>query len=256
LAFSLGHSTVVVLLTAAIALSANAVRSHIPLLRIDGDYVGTAISALFLLTIAIINVGVLVDVLRAYGRSLGGESYGGGNTLDTPMMPGGFLGRLFRPVLAMVDASWKMYPLGVLFGLGFDTATEVGLLGIAVIGASDALPVTAILIFPLLFAAGMSLLDTTDGILMLGAYGWAFVRPDRKLFYNMIVTVVSIFAALVVGGAEALDLLANRLRLSGSFWAAIDAVNVNSGLLGCAIVGLFIVSWITSVLIHRARALV
>jgi high-affinity nickel-transport protein len=147
-----------------------------------------------------------------------------------------------------------MYPLGVLFGLGFDTATEVGLLGIAAIEAGNALPVEAILIFPLLFAAGMSLLDTTDGILMLGAYGWAFVRPDRKLFYNMIVTVVSIFAALVVGGIEVLDLFGNRFRFSGGFWSAINAVNVNSGLLGCAIVGLFIVSWVTSVLIQRARA--
>jgi high-affinity nickel-transport protein len=254
--FSLGHSTIVVLLTVAIALSANAVRSHIPLLRVDGGVVGTAFSALFLLTIAIINVAVLVDVLRACGRARRGEAYDDGNALDQSMMPVGYLGRLFRPVLAMVDASWKMYPVGVLFGLGFDTATEVGLLGIAAIEAGNVLPVAAILIFPLLFAAGMSLLDTTDGILMLGAYGWAFVQPDRKLFYNMIVTVVSIFAALFVGGIEALDLLGNRLRFSGGFWSGIDAVNGNLGTLGCAIVGLFVVSWITSVLIHRARALV
>jgi high-affinity nickel-transport protein len=252
--FSLGHSTVVFLLTVAIAISANAIRSHIPLLRVDGGDFGTAISALFLLAIAIINFGVLTDVLRQYGRARHGEAYDYGNAPDQSMVPGGFLGRLLRPVLAMVDASWKMYPLGVLFGLGFDTATEVGLLGIAAIEAGNALPVEAILIFPLLFAAGMSLLDTTDGILMLGAYGWAFVRPDRKLFYNIIVTVVSIFAALVVGGIEVLDLFGNRFRLSGGFWSAIDAVNVNSGLLGCAIVGLFIVSWVTSVLIQRARA--
>ena len=253
--FSLGHSTIVVLLSAAIALAANAVRSHIELLRGGGDVLGTAISALFLLAIAIVNASVLFDVLRRYSRVRRGES-SEDDALDHALLQGGFLGRIFRPVLAMVDASWKMYPVGVLFGLGFDTATEVGLLGIAAIEAGNALPVAAIMIFPLLFAAGMSLLDTTDGVLMLGAYGWAFVRPDRKLFYNMTVTLVSIFAALFVGGIEALDLIGNHLRLSGGFWSAIDAVNGNLGTLGWAIVGLFAASWVVSLLIHRARALV
>lgn len=252
--FSLGHSTIVVLLSIAIAAAATSVRSHIPLLRVGGDVVGTSISALFLLAIAIVNAGVLIDVLQAYGRARRGES-GDGDPSEHPIVQGGVLGRLLRPVIAMVDASWKMYPVGVLFGLGFDTATEVGLLGIAAIEAGNALPVVTIMIFPLLFAAGMSLLDTTDGILMLGAYGWAFVRPDRKLFYNMIVTLVSILAALFVGGVEALGLLSSHLRLSGGFWSAIDAVNGNLGLLGCAIVVLFVTSWIVSVLIRRARAL-
>jgi high-affinity nickel-transport protein len=234
--FSLGHSTIVVLLTCAIALAANAARSYLPLLRVEGDVVGTTISVLFLLAIAIVNIGVLAGVLRSRGR----EHH------DIPQ--GGLLGRILRPVLAMVDKSWKMYPVGVLFGLGFDTATEVGLLGIAAIEAGHSLPVAAIMIFPLLFTAGMSLLDTTDGILMLGAYGWALVRPERKLFYNTVVTVVSIFAALFVGGIEALGLVGNHLRLSGGLWAAIDAVNANSGALGCAIVGLIIVSWIASAL--------
>jgi nickel/cobalt transporter (NiCoT) family protein len=243
LAFSLGHSTIVFLLTAAIAVGASAVQRHIPFLRAGGNVVGTGISALFLLAIAIVNLGVLVDVLR-------------GRVSDRPMVQGGILSRVLRPVLTMVDASWKMYPVGVLFGLGFDTATEVGLLGIAAIEAGKALPVAAIMIFPLLFAAGMSLLDTTDGILMLGAYGWAFVRPDRKRFYNTIVTLVSILAALFVGGIETLDLLGNHLRLSGWFWSAIDAVNGNLGKLGCAIIGLFIVSWVISVLIQRSQPFV
>jgi nickel/cobalt transporter (NiCoT) family protein len=239
--FSLGHSTIVVLLTAAIAVAANAVRSHIPLLRAGGDVFGTAVSALFLLAIAVVNACVLVDVLRA-------------KSPEHSTLQGGFLGRLLRPVLSMVDSSWKMYPVGVLFGLGFDTATEVGLLGIAAIEAGKSLPVAAIMIFPLLFTAGMSLLDTTDGILMLGAYGWALVRPDRKLFYNTTVTLVSIFAALFVGGIEALGLLGDRLNLSGGLWSVIGAVNANLGTIGCAIVGLFIASWAVSVLIHRARA--
>jgi nickel/cobalt transporter (NiCoT) family protein len=229
--FSLGHSTIVILLTVAIALAANTVRDHLPLLRNGGDVAGTAVSALFLLVIALINIGVLTEVLRKREASA---------------PAGGLLARVLAPVLAMVDASWKMYPVGVLFGLGFDTATEVGLLGIAAVEAGNALPVAAIMIFPMLFTAGMSLLDTTDGILMLGAYGWAFVRPDRKLFYNMIVTLISIFAALFVGGVETLNLLADHLKLSGSFWSAIDAMNGNLGILGCAIIGLFIASWIVS----------
>jgi nickel/cobalt transporter (NiCoT) family protein len=238
--FSLGHSTIVILLTVAIAFAANAVRGNLPLLQSGGDFAGTAVSALFLLVIAIINIGVLSEVLRRR---------------ETSVPAGGFLGRLFRPVLAIVDASWKMYPVGVLFGLGFDTATEVGLLGIAAVEAGNALPVVAIMIFPLLFTAGMSLLDTTDGVLMLGAYGWAFVRPDRKLFYNMIVTLISIFAALFVGGIETLNLLANHLKLSGAFWSVVDAISGNLGLLGCAIIVLFVASWIVSALIHRAWAL-
>lgn len=251
--FSLGHSTVVVLLSAAIAIAANAVRSHIPFLRVGGDVVGTAISALFLLVVAVINGVVLLDVLRTYGRVRRGESCVGDPT-ERSVVRGGIFGHIFRPVLSIVDASWKMYPIGVLFGLGFDTATEVGLLGIAAIEAGNALPVGAIMIFPLLFAAGMSLLDTTDGILMLGAYGWAFVRPERKLFYNMIVTMVSVLAALFVGGIEALGLLGSHFRLSGGFWSAIEAVNGNLGLLGCAIVALFVSSWFISMMIHRAKA--
>jgi high-affinity nickel-transport protein len=249
--FSLGHSTIVVLLTVAIALAANTVRSHIAFLRAGGDVVGTAVSALFLLAVAIINVGVLAGVLRAYGRARRGERYDG----DESVMQGGFLGHLFRPMLSMVDASWKMYPVGVLFGLGFDTATEIGVLGIAAIEAGKSLPVAAILIFPVLFAAGMSLVDTTDGILMLGAYGWAFVRPDRKLFYNMIVTMASIFAALFVGGIEALSLLGNHLQLSGGFWSVINSVSGNLGALGVAIVVLFIASWIVSFSIHECALL-
>jgi nickel/cobalt transporter (NiCoT) family protein len=229
--FSLGHSTIVILLTVAIAFAANAVRVNLPFLQSGGDVAGTVVSALFLLAIAIINIGVLTEVLRKR---------------EAPVPAGGLLGRLFRPVLAMVDASWKMYPVGVLFGLGFDTATEVGLLGIAAVEAGNALPVAAILIFPFLFTAGMSLLDTTDGVLMLGAYGWAFVRPDRKLFYNMIVTLISIFAALFVGGIETLNLLANHLKLNGAFWSIVDAMNGNLGILGCAIIVLFVASWIVS----------
>jgi high-affinity nickel-transport protein len=146
-----------------------------------------------------------------------------------------------------------MYPLGVLFGLGFDTATEIGLLGISAAEASRGLPLGSILVFPILFAAGMSLIDTTDNILMLGAYGWAFIKPVRKLYYNLTITFVSVVVALVVGGIEALGLLADQLHLGGSFFAAILRLNSSFGTLGYLIVGLFALSWIVSIAIYKWR---
>ncbi len=146
-----------------------------------------------------------------------------------------------------------MYPVGVLFGLGFDTATEVGLLGISAAEAAHGVSIWSILVFPALFTAGMSLVDTTDGILMLAAYGWAFVRPLRKLYYNMTITFVSVIVALLVGGIEALGLLGDQLGLQGRFWTAIGSLNDNFGTLGFAIIGIFVVSWIGAMLIWRWR---
>ena len=146
-----------------------------------------------------------------------------------------------------------MYPLGLLFGLGFDTATEVGLLGISASQASQGFSIWSILVFPALFTAGMSLVDTLDSTLMLGAYDWAFIKPIRKLYYNMTITFVSVLIALLVGGVEALGLLADKLGLEGPFWEAIGALNGNFGVLGFVIVGMFLASWMVSVLVYRAR---
>ena len=131
----------------------------------------------------------------------------------------GLLGRLFRPMFRLVSRSWHMYPLGFLFGLGFDTATEIGLLGISAAEASKGLPIWSIMVFPALFTAAMSLIDTTDGVLMLGAYGWAFTKPIRKLYYNLTITFVSVLVAVLIGGIEALGLIADRLALEGPFWS-------------------------------------
>jgi len=155
----------------------------------------------------------------------------------------------------MIRSSWHMYPLGLLFGLGFDTATEVGVLGISAAEATKGLPLISILVFPALFAAGMSLIDTTDNILMLGAYGWAFVKPIRKLYYNLTITSVSVIVAFAVGGIEALGLIASQFQLAGSFWSLIAKLNNNFGVLGYFIVGLFALAWILSVLIYRWRRL-
>jgi high-affinity nickel-transport protein len=151
----------------------------------------------------------------------------------------------------MIRRSWHMYPLGVLFGLGFDTATEIGLLGISAAEASKGLSIWSIMVFPALFAAGMCLIDTTDNILMLGAYGWAFVKPVRKLYYNMTITFVSVVVAFVVGGIEALGLLADHFNLNGVFWGSVRKLDENFGTVGFFIVGLFALSWIFSIAIYK-----
>jgi high-affinity nickel-transport protein len=146
-----------------------------------------------------------------------------------------------------------MYPLGFLFGLGFDTATEIGLLGISAAGAANGLSIWSIMVFPALFTAGMTLVDTTDNILMLRAYGWAFVKPLRKLFYNMTITAVSVVVALVVGGIEVLGLLVDKFHLTGGFWDMIGALNENLGTVGYLIIGIFAVSWLVSMAIYRMK---
>ncbi len=248
--FSLGHSTIVVALTIAIAIAATFIQSSIPTLKNAGGLIGTSISALFLFLIATINFLVLWEIVRAFQRVKKGEEYND-QSLDEFLNQRGLMGRFFRPLLKIVDKSWKMYPVGVLFGLGFDTATEVGLLGIAAVEAGKGLPIWAILIFPMLFTAGMCLLDTADGILMLGAYGWAFVKPIRKLYYNLNITLVSVLVAFLVGAIEALSIISIQFNLSGGFWDHI--ANLDFGVLGGIIIGTFILSWVISTLIYKIK---
>jgi len=165
----------------------------------------------------------------------------------------GFLSKLFRPLFGLISKSWHMYPLGFLFGLGFDTATEISLLGISAAEAAKGLPMWSIMVFPILFTAGMSLIDSIDGLLMLGAYGWAFIKPVRKLYYNMTITLVSVLVALVVGGIEALGLIADHLKLDGPFWKFIATMNDNFGTIGLFIIGIFVMSWILSAAIYRLK---
>jgi high-affinity nickel-transport protein len=144
-----------------------------------------------------------------------------------------------------------MYPLGFLFGLGFDTATEIGLLGISATQATQGLSPFSILVFPALFTAGMTLVDTTDGVFMVGAYGWAFVNPLRKLWYNLTITAISVVIALLIGGTEALGLLAAKLNLGGTFWTGVRNLNEDLGSFGFLVIGLFVLSWTISALIYR-----
>lgn len=248
--FSLGHSTIVVLLSILIAIAATFIQAAIPELKNAGGLIGTSVSALFLYVIALINLLVLWEIFRMFRKVRRGETYSE-VTLDEFLAQRGLMGRFFRPLLRMVDQSWKMYPVGVLFGLGFDTATEVALLGVSAAAAGKGLPIPFILLFPLLFTAGMCLLDTTDGILMLGAYGWAFVKPIRKLYYNLNITLVSVLVALVVGTIEILSIVSNLFNLSGGLWDALG--NLSFELLGGIIIGIFIVSWGGSTLLYRVK---
>jgi nickel/cobalt transporter (NiCoT) family protein len=248
--FSLGHSTVVVLASIGVAVTAAAFREQLEGFHTVGGVIGTAISAAFLLLIATINVVILVNVYRAFRRVKNGSPVGD-EELNLMMAGGGLFARACRSLFRLIGASWHMYPLGFLFGLGFDTATEVGLLGISAAEASNGLSMWSILVFPALFTAGMTLIDTTDSILMVGAYGWAFVKPIRRLYYNMTITFVSVVIAVLVGGVEALGLLADKLGLEGGLWDAITGLNDNFGALGYLIIGVFAVSWVVSILLYR-----
>ena len=250
--FSLGHSTIVVLATVAIAATATAFKDRFELLQSVGRVIGSLVSSLFLLTIAAMNIVILITVYRTFRRVKAGEPYVD-EDLNILLAGRGLLARIFRPMFRMIRQSWHMYPLGFLFGLGFDTATEVGLLGISATQASHGLSIWSILVFPALFTAGMSLVDTTNSILMLGAYGWAFVKPIRKLYYNMTITFVSVIVAVLVGGIEALGLASEQFGLQGVFWDGIGAQNENFGVIGYLIIAVFIVSWIVSAIIYRAR---
>jgi len=252
--FSLGHSTIVVIGSIAIAATAAALQHRMAAVREIGGVIGTLVSSLFLFGIAIVNLIVLRSIYRTFQRVRGGAPYVE-EDFDLLLGSRGFLSRLFRPVFGMIRCSWHMYPLGILFGLGFDTATEIGLLGISATEGSKGLPLWSILVFPALFAAGMSLIDTTDNILMLGAYGWAFVKPIRKLYYNLTITSVSVIVAFAVGGIEALGLLAGQFHLEGRVWNLISALNDHFGELGYCIVALFVVSWVASIAIYKWQRL-
>src|SRR5215469_13113189 len=250
--FSLGHSTIVIALSIVIALTATAIQQNFPGLQNIGGLIGTSVSALFLFVIAAINILILWEIFQTFRRVKNGGEYNE-QTLDEFLNQRGLMGRFFRPLIRMVNSSWKMYPLGVLFGLGFDTATEVGILGISASSATKGLPIWYILLFPALFTVGMCLLDTTDSILMLGAYGWAFVKPVRKLYYNMNITLVSVLVALVVGGIEVLSIIGGQLNLGGTFWDSVTNLSDNFGTIGYLIIGIFIASWAISSIIYKVK---
>ena len=252
--FSLGHSTVVFLLAAGVAAGsaflATSLGNDNSRLKQIGGLVGTGVSAVFLFLIAIMNIVILLEIVRTFRSVTRGGTYNE-EEIDAYLNQRGFFARIFRGLFKTIDKSWKMYPVGFLFGLGFDTATEIGLLAISGTFAAQHVPFYVIMLLPLLFTAGMSLADTTDGVMMLGAYGWAFVKPIRKLFYNMSITLISVLVALLVGSIETLQIISSQLKLSGGFWNFFT--NLDFGVIGFGIIGIFVVSWGISSIIYRVN---
>ncbi|MGU9816259.1 HoxN/HupN/NixA family nickel/cobalt transporter [Pseudomonas sp. LF135] len=246
--FSLGHSSVVVLASIGVALTA----AHVEAFKAVGGVIGTSVSAVFLLVIALMNLVILRSIYKAWRHVREGGAYVE-EDFDLLLADRGFMARIFRPLFRLISRSWHLYPLGFLFGLGFDTATEIALLGISATQAAQGLSPWSIMVFPLLFSAGMSLVDTLDGHLMLGAYGWAYMKPLRKLYYNMSITLVSVVVAVIIGSIEALGLIADQLELKGDFWGFIGHLNDSFGMLGYIIIGIFVASWAASVLLYRLK---
>jgi nickel/cobalt transporter (NiCoT) family protein len=237
--FSLGHSSVVFALATGLAVATSDVKDKLPGFRSWGSYIGTGFSGVFLLAIGLLNLLVLLDIARIFGDMRRGgldEARLEARLLDRGLMSRGLLRRLG----ARITSSWHMYPLGILFGLGFDTATEVGLLALSAGAATHQVPFLAILSLPLLFAAGMSLMDTADGAFMAHAYGWAFSSPVRKVYYNLTVTTLSVTVALGIGLIELLQVAARHT------W-------VDFNTLGYGMVGLFVLTWAVSAVIWKTR---
>ena len=252
--FSIGHSLVLLIGTAIIAVAVMGLQQGFDRFNAIAGIIGTVVSGTFLLAMAVMNLVIARSVYKTYRHVRRGGQYND-DSFNILLNNRGMIARLLRPLFRLVDQSWQMLPVGFLFGLGFDTVTEVSLLTVAATEASKGMPVWSILAFPTLFSAGMSLIDTTDGILMLGAYGWAFVKPIRKLYYNLTITIVSAIVAIFIGGIETLGLIAGELNLQGWFWNRMNDLNNNFGLLGYGIIGIFAAAWSISFTVYRVKKL-
>lgn len=249
--FSLGHSSVVAGLAILLNFGIKAVGSQLKdedsALHHYTGLIGLTVSGTFLMIIAILNLIILVSILGVFFKMRKGLY--NEEELEKHLNSRGLLMRFFGPIARRIDKSWKMYPLGILFGLGFDTATEIGLLVLAGSSVIAGLPWWAVISLPLFFAGGMSLLDTIDGSFMNFAYGWAFSKPVRKVYYNIVITGLSVAVAMFVGGLEILQVIAQQLNLSGGFWDYALAFNLNSA--GYYIVAAFVVVWAIALLLWR-----
>lgn len=249
--FSLGHSTVVLLLSLALAFAAHQVAAQVTSasspLKGYGGLIGTSVSGLFLYLIGILNLIILLDILQVFREMRQGKY--DEEKLESQLQARGLMSRFFGSLYRTISHSWQMYPVGFLFGLGFDTASEVALLALAAGAATTGLPFYAVVCLPLIFAAGMSMMDTADGAFMSKAYGWAFSNPVRKIYYNITVTGLSVGVALLVGTVELLSIVQDRLGLTGPFWNFIAGLDLGS--IGYIIVALFVLTWVVSYLVWR-----
>ncbi len=246
--FSLGHSTIVFVLAIGLIFAAAAVKRGLPEFQDFGAMIGAGVSGTFLWLIGILNLLVLLNILKVWRQAqVATHSHA---HLDELLAQRGLINRLFGGRLQrIINHSWQMYPLGVLFGLGFDTASEIGLLALTAGASAGDLPVAAVLSLPLLFAAGMSAMDTTDGVLMTKAYSWAFVNPLRKLFYNITITSLSVGVALLIGTIELLQVAVGVLHLNGRLFNFVAGLDF--GILGYVVVGMFLIAWCASVALWK-----
>src|SRR5579875_124074 len=249
--FSLGHSTVVFLISLALGLAIKFIVQGVVdsngSLKHAGSIIGTSVSGVFLVLIGVLNLLIMLDIVRVYRKMRSGVLDQA--ELHEELTAGGFMTRLFGRFFKVITDSWQMYPIGFLFGLGFDTSSEVALLAISAGAAAQKLPLLAVLCLPIIFVSGMSLMDTADGAFMAKAYLWAFSNPVRKVFYNMTITGLSVFVALFVGGIELLQIASEQLNLTGGFWTVINGIDFN--IMGFVIVGVFILTWIGAVTVWK-----
>jgi nickel/cobalt transporter (NiCoT) family protein len=247
--FSLGHSTIVCGMIVALVIVTNWLAAHFHLFSTVGAVVGTLISGVFLFVIGIVNAIIVLEVYRMFKGVRDGRL--DQRALDDQMNKRGFLNRIFGRFFKVVQEPWQIYPIGVLFGLGFDTATEVLIISVAILFAASGVPLWAVLFLPLLFTCGMVLSDTSDGFAMRYAYGWAFNHPIRKLFYNLTLTVISVLVAFVIGGVELLQVISGEFGWGGPFWNWLDALDFET--LGIGIVILFLGSWVIAMAIYWSK---
>lgn len=250
--FSLGHSAVVIISCLFVALTASALDKALGDAKEIGSLISTLASAGFMLVLAFANLSILLSVWKTFRQAKNGGTVAA-DDLDMLLNRRGLLARLFRPLFRLVSRSWHLFPIGFLFGIGFDTATEIALFGLSSAQAVGGISLASIMVMPALFTAGMLLVDTLDGILMVRVYRWAFVRPIRKLYYNLTITMMSVVVAFFIGGIEVLSLLSDKMAFTGLFWRDVQALTDHFNTLGYAIIALFLISWGVSALIYRMK---
>lgn len=245
--FSLGHSSVVFIMVIVTTSSMKWVQGNIPQMKEIGSIIGTSVSGVFLVLIGILNLYIWFDIYKIFITTRSGKY--DAKELDKLLMSRGLIARFGGPLYKIINKSWQVYPLGFLFGLGFDTASEVALLAISVNAASHSMPVSILISLPIVFAAGMSLMDTADGIFMTNAYKWAFSTPLRKIYYNLSVTGISVVAALCIGFIELIQILAPKLGLNSGIWKWVN--NLDFGNMGYILVILFLLCWAISYFVWK-----
>lgn len=245
--FSLGHSSVVFIMAIVTAFSVQWAERELPWMQRFGGLIGTSVSGLFLVIIGVINLLILISLYKMFLKFRDGKHDEGG--FEELLESRGFIARMIKPLFAFIGKSWHVYPLGFLFGLGFDTASEIALLAISAHAAKEAIPIIGIISLPLLFAAGMSLFDTADGMFMTKAYKWALHTPVRKLYYNLTVTALAVIAALIIGVIELGQVLSEEFSMEGTFWTWLQ--DIDFGTLGFILVALFVIAWIISIAVWK-----